>query len=687
MKKMKFMKRTGGFAECVCTHLMRRGQIEEKDLDLYVYGFREGMMLLVNLFIWLLAGCLFRQFWENMIFTFVYCFLRRYAGGYHADSRAKCFLYSMLLILANMWVICVINISQGTGMFMLAAAWLVIWVCSPVEGMKNSIEEGQRKKFRIMSRSIGTVGWGIAFCLYQLSCEKYAQCIVWGICSVSYLQIAALLKRRKLSVFFLGTVLAIASFSCTKSYAGESQQDNAREIVVLLDCSKSMEDADGQRMAFDFVKGLSAAAPKDCKIGVVAYNDDICMSLPLGTGYATLEKELEGLEYIRYGNAGAGLETAVGLFGDGEKEKRIILISDGEIMMESEEETEDSVRLFYRAVQAAKNKKVTIDVLAVGERIEDGNTVYAAAEDTGGELHELAAGEDLQGFIGKYLLEKWKVNQSHIGKVNGINGVLEVQLPDCLMETAKIILLGKQQNENLTVNGEAEKIDVWKGKYYTVIELLHPAPREVKIQTYADSLMDINAYLMANYDFSISVDYIFGENALESQSSGKRSAETESAIQEAEIRLTVSSPSGKNLMDGYLGNGGMEIYLDGEKQEYQVLDGKACMKKGYAEDGMAELEVRFPNGYGSYYGERTAEKWIIVPVIEEEPEETNWFFWCVIGLFIIVLGAIFYVSYRRGKVSRCRKKIIDESRTVPRQKGLRGNDFCGKIVVYVIRNI
>lgn len=304
---------------------------------------------------------------------------------------------------------------------------------------------GQRKKFRIMSRSIGTVGWGIAFCLYQLSCEKYVQCIVWGICSVSFLQIAALLKKRKQGVFFLGTVLAIASFSCTKSYsyAGESRQDNAREVVVLLDCSKSMEDADGQQMAFDFVKGLSAAAPKDCKIGVVAYNDDICMNLPLGMGHAALEKELEGLEYIRYGNAGAGLETAVGLFGDGEEEKRIILISDGEIMMKSEEETEDSARLFYRSVQAAKNKNITIDVLAVGERIEDGDTVYAAANDTSGELYELAAGEDLQGFIGKYLLEEWKVNQSHIGKVNGINGVLEVQLPDCLMETAKIILLGK----------------------------------------------------------------------------------------------------------------------------------------------------------------------------------------------------------------------------------------------------
>lgn len=683
---MKFAIGADILAERICIHMLKRGQIKENDFDLYVYGFREGMILLVNLFIWLIIGWLFGQFWENVIFVFMYWFLRRYAGGYHADSRGKCFCYSVLLVLANMWAIYAINIPWRAGMVMLSAALLVIWICSPVESVKNNMEEGQRKKFRIMSRIIGIAAWGLAFCLYGFSCEKFAQSMILGICSVSFLQIAALVKRRRQGIFLLGMVLSAAFFSCVKTHAEESLQDKAGEIVVVLDCSKSMEDADRGQMAFDFAKGLSAAALRGYKIGVVGYNDDICISLPLGTSYATLENEMEGLEYMRYGNAGAGLERAVELFGNGETEKHIILISDGEIMMESEEETEDSVELFHRAVQAAKNKNIAIDVLAIGERIEEGDTVYGAAAETGGELCELKTGEELQQLVGKYLLEKWKMNQSHIGKVNGINGVLEIRLPDCLMETAKIVLLGKQQNENLTINCEAEKIDVWKGSCYTVVELQHPISEEVKIQTFADTEMEVDAYLMAEYDFVLSADYAFKEKSGESRNSQKRNGEMEAEIQEAEIYLTISNISGQNLLDGYLGNGGMEIYLDGEKQEYQVLDGKACIKRGYAEDGMAELEVRFPKGYGSYYGERIVKMMITVPAIEEKPEEINWFFWCVIGLFVIVLGAIFYLSYRKGKASRRRRKIIDESREAPRQKGLRGNDFCGKIVVYVIHN-
>ena len=49
-----------------------------------------------------------------------------------------------------------------------------------------------------------------------------------------------------------------------------------------------------KKSAFDFVKGLSAAALRDCKVGFVAYNDGICAVLPPGTAYISLMDELAG---------------------------------------------------------------------------------------------------------------------------------------------------------------------------------------------------------------------------------------------------------------------------------------------------------------------------------------------------------------------------------------------------------
>ncbi len=94
-------------------------------------------------------------------------------------------------------------------------------------------------------------------------------------------------------------VLSVFLFVTIESKAQE--QDKVNEIVVLLDCSKSMEDVDEQYLVFDFVKGLSAAIPRNYKIGIVAYNDDICTSLPLGSGYAMIDDALKNIEYKHYG--------------------------------------------------------------------------------------------------------------------------------------------------------------------------------------------------------------------------------------------------------------------------------------------------------------------------------------------------------------------------------------------------
>ena len=472
-----------------------------------------------------------------------------------------------------------------------------------------------------------------------------------------------------LPLLFLLSALIFLSAARIPAFAREVGQAHVREVVVVLDCSKSMEDVDGQYMAFDFVKGLAASVPRDCRVGVVTYNDVVCDILPLGSSHAVLEDVLGNTEYRRYGNAGAGLEAAAGMFTDGTAEKRIILVSDGEIMMDTEEGTQEAVRTFRQAVEHAAENGIPIDVLALGETLEQGHTVYYAAGSTGGKLQELADARELSGFIEEYLFGEWGVGQRHVGKLNGTKGELTVTLPDCFMETAKILLLGEQQNENMTINGEADRINVSKGMNYTVIELFHPKTETVKIQTSSEEPMDMDAYLTAEYDYSIAAEHTY------MQETGT-----------ARILLSVTTPEGKNLLDGHLRDGGLEIYLNGEKQDYTVTDGRACMEKAYSHDGTAGLEVGFKAPYASYYGEKKTEEKITVPVVVEEPEPVDWFFWSVITVFVLAISVLFFVAWKRRKTSGRRRRIIEDVRIPPKENGRRGSDFCGKIVVYVIHS-
>ena len=464
-------------------------------------------------------------------------------------------------------------------------------------------------------------------------------------------------------------ILALLMFLFVYIEPSAKEPGEDRDIVVVLDCSKSMEDVDSRYNTFDFIESILAIVPRNYRIGMIAFNNEVCASLPVGSSYEMIEETLWGLEYAHYGNAGAGLMEALQLFKDGGAQKRIVLISDGEIMMDSEEGTKESAALFSQAVELAKEQGIVIDVLALGPRIEEGYTVYRAAEATTGTEYDLADGSALVNFTEEYLFDEWGLSERHVGKVNGTEVDLSVKLPDCLMEKAKIVLLGKQQNDNLSVNCEAGKINVSEGQYYTVIELVKPISDGVEIQMVSEEETDISVYLMAEYDVSLSTGHNYNEET-----------------QTAEIWLDIANQDGKSLFEGYLKEGGVKVYLDNQEQDYRIKDGKISLQKKYVQDSTAKINVSFDSLYADYFGDTSAEEEIMVPVVVEEPPEIDWFFWSVIIFFIVALVLLFFISWRRQRKAGNRKRIVNDNRVYEKENAVHKNNFFGKVQIFVIRS-
>lgn len=239
-------------------------------------------------------------------------------------------------------------------------------------------------------------------------------------------------------------MLLLISAQARIAVCAQEEQKQSREVIVVMDCSKSMEDVDSQYLVYDFVRGLAASLPMNCEMGFVAYNNEVCAalrseaatrrSIRRWTGSSTGSMEMRARDSKRQWHCSGQSDR-----------KSMILISDGEIMMDTDQGTEESASAFSQTVSAARNKGIEIDVLAIGEKIQEGCTVYAAADETGGSLYEIVDPGSLYGYVGRYLFEEWGYRGSHIGKMDGTNAELTVSLPDCMMERAKILLTGAQR--------------------------------------------------------------------------------------------------------------------------------------------------------------------------------------------------------------------------------------------------
>ncbi|MEY8326546.1 vWA domain-containing protein [Lachnospiraceae bacterium 54-11] len=289
--------------------------------------------------------------------------------------------------------------------------------------------------------------------------------------------------------------------------ARERRPGEEKEIVILIDCSQSMTEVDENRLAFDFVSEVVHASPRHYRFGVIGYNREVCIRVPPGSGPEEIDNALKDVVYRDYGNAGEGISAALSLLEQGRGSKQILLITDGENMMESAEHTAESVSLFESMVEKASADDIRIDIINLGGRIEDEANVYGVAQGTGGLIYDLESGEDFERFAEKYLFGEEDIRSQPSGRIDGSLGDLTVRMPDNLMENAKIFLAGKQQDVNLTVNCEAEGLRVFKGINYSVIEIEKPVSEEVKIHISSENTLGINAYLMTEYDCDIEAVY------------------------------------------------------------------------------------------------------------------------------------------------------------------------------------
>lgn len=128
--------------------LIRAGIISETDADVYVYGFFQLAMMLLNIVTTLLLGMLFQLLIPCIILNLSYIPLRMNAGGHHADSPMKCYINSTLMIAALLAVMKWIHIHPAISAVLLALSCIVTWVLAPVEAENNPWDDTEKPVYR-----------------------------------------------------------------------------------------------------------------------------------------------------------------------------------------------------------------------------------------------------------------------------------------------------------------------------------------------------------------------------------------------------------------------------------------------------------------------------------------------------------------------------------------------------------
>lgn len=137
-------------ANKITSFLICNKTIEEKEYDLYLYGFKTLIAFIVNIIAILFVGYILNRFKETALFLLCYCPIRQFTGGYHADNYKKCLLSFIAVYIANIYIIEVLSYYKLEYLIrlMLFISYIGIWLLSPLEHRNNPLSKNERKRYR-----------------------------------------------------------------------------------------------------------------------------------------------------------------------------------------------------------------------------------------------------------------------------------------------------------------------------------------------------------------------------------------------------------------------------------------------------------------------------------------------------------------------------------------------------------
>ena len=486
---------------------------------------------------------------------------------------------------------------------------------------------------------------------------------------------------------FVIPMVSICFFAVPVFVRGEeisSPRDS--QVVFLLDGSNSM-NSHGGSLAVDGLRQMLYSLPFHTQVGFAVYNTEIQCQIEVGAPFDQLEEAFHKVEYTGYTNAGLGLERAVSMLSKREgKEKRIIMISDGEIALRGKEETAESKEQCIKAYESAREKGIEIHIIAIGEEADKEMEILEAARATGGKAYKEGAQGTLSQMIENLVKEELKVPRRSVGTASlereSGRGEWDIDIPVKGALRARILLIGSQGVSNVQASYMAEKGQVITGERFAAVDLEKPQGDRVHLVFDKRENTGVDAYLMLEYEGALSVETSFEKVQKEEKEQGKSMEAT--PILHLSMRLMNQHGERKNLWEteGYQGHP-VFYEVNGQPFEGKVEEGILLHSMEGDEIQKVAVSLDMDSFPEMFYIEQPVEVDVEWP--KEEPKQNYVPLWGIMGGLGGALLCIFFLWKKRDRATLIYVEKGNHGQNLEKYE-TKSCQYTGKLNIYVVQS-
>lgn len=178
----------------VTNWLIIKGFANEEEKEIIEYGLYQGFLMLINILTTFFLGFIFNVFWQSIIFLISYMLLRTYAGGYHANTKNRCYILSVVIMIICFFLINNFELTIKFGVLLSAISGILIFILAPVANDVKPLEAVEVKIYKNKARKIFVIEFAIAIIAEMLGQNSIFNTIVLSISTTSILLALGYLK-------------------------------------------------------------------------------------------------------------------------------------------------------------------------------------------------------------------------------------------------------------------------------------------------------------------------------------------------------------------------------------------------------------------------------------------------------------------------------------------------------------
>ena len=178
----------------ICNYFLSKRIINADLYDVYIYGSELLLSFLISVLLIIFLGAISGDILLTVVYLIVFIAVRRFTGGYHADTYLKCKLITIGTYALTLGLSKTIDITVPCYFVLFVCGIAAIFKFGPIENPNKPLVEEEKKKLKYIAIAlfaINTVSGIIALKPYQ----RLSNMIFFTLVSIVLLMLIAMLKK------------------------------------------------------------------------------------------------------------------------------------------------------------------------------------------------------------------------------------------------------------------------------------------------------------------------------------------------------------------------------------------------------------------------------------------------------------------------------------------------------------